>query len=67
MVNDMIQSMVGKPGFKALNLKGFKEKINIQNLYLSAFDEFKDLPTLTLRAKESMNYLQNMNMFLKTS
>ena len=65
MLNDMIQSLAGKPGFKALHLKGFKENINNQALYLSAFDEFKDLPTLTLRAKESMNYLQNMNMFFK--
>ena len=65
VIYDIEESFSGKPGFKALGLKNITEEIKAPALFLSAFDTIKTIKTLTLRAKESMNYLQNMNMFFK--
>ena len=65
MVEESHQSATAKPAFKALNIQSFSLNFKAQPLYLSAFDEVKDIKTLPLRAKESMNYLQNMTMFFK--
>lgn len=65
MMQDIETYFKAKPAFKALGLNSVIETINAPALYLSAFSELNDIKTLTLRAKESMNYLQNMNMFFK--